>query len=50
MKRNVTFNCRGFAENSYLSLSFGRSTIKAKSLEEECLFFCVSWLVLEVNS
>jgi len=50
MKRNVTFNCRGFAENSPLSLYFDRSTIKANSLEEECKLFCVSWLLLEVNS
>jgi len=43
----MTFNCRGFAENSYQSLNFEGLIIKAKSLEEECKFFCVSWLVLE---
>jgi len=34
MKKNVTYNCRGFAENSYQSLYFDRSIIKAKLLEE----------------
>ena len=43
----MPFNCRGFAENSYVNL-FDGSIIKAKSLEEECKFFCVSWLRLEV--
>jgi hypothetical protein len=54
----VTFDCRGFAENSYLSLYihplkmfilFFRSIITTKLLEEECSFFCVSWLLLEVH-
>jgi len=49
MKKNVTFNCRRFADNSYQSLYFDRSIIKAESLEEECRFFCVSWLLLAVN-
>jgi len=47
IKKIVTFNCRGFAENSYQSLNFEESIVTAKSLEEECKFFCVSWLVLE---
>jgi len=42
MKKNVTVNCRGFAENSYQSLYFDRSKIKTKSLEEESkLFVCL---------
>jgi len=47
MKKNVTINFRGFAENSYQLLYFDGSIINAKSLEEECYFFCVSWLGLE---
>jgi len=50
MKKNVTLDCSGFAENSYQSYYFDRSIIKDKSLEEECKFCCVSWLLLEVNS
>jgi hypothetical protein len=47
VKKNVTFYCRRFAENSYFSLYFDRSIITTNSLEEE-LNFCVSWLLLEV--
>jgi len=50
MKKNFNFVCRGFAENSYQSHYFDRTIIKDKSLEEECKFCCVSWLLLEVNS
>jgi len=50
MKKNVTFDCRDFAENSYQSYYFDRSICKDKSLEEECKFCCVSWLVLEAYS
>jgi len=46
MKKNVKFDCRYFAENSYHSHYFDRTIIKAKSLEEECKFCCVSWLLL----
>jgi hypothetical protein len=50
LKKNVTFNCSGFADSSYQSIYFDRSIIKAKHLEEECKLFCVYWLLLAVDS
>ena len=50
LKKNVTFNCSGFADSSYQSIYFDLSIIKAKHLEEECKLFCVYWLLLAVDS